>query len=70
MEPSTCFNLSDAIANWRNELRQQETLTEDAVRELEQHLVESMDDLRRRGLSEAEAFLVASRRVGSPSRIS
>lgn len=64
MEPATRFNLSHAVREWRGELQQQASLGEDAIRELDQHLAESMDALRHRGLDEEEAFLVARHRIG------
>lgn len=69
MEPATRFNLKTAREEWRGEMRHQPGLSEDIVKELEQHLTQTMEDLRARGLGEEEAFLVARHRVGSPTRL-
>lgn len=69
MESATRFNLKTAREEWRGEMRHQPGLSEDIVKELEQHLTQAMEDLRARGLGEEEAFLVARHRVGSPTRL-
>ncbi len=69
MEPTTRFNLNAVLEEWRRELRHQPGLGEDSLKELEQHLTQSMEELRGRGLGEEEAFLVARHRVGSPARL-
>lgn len=69
MEPTTRFDLNDAVRGWREELGQQAGLSEEALRELQHHLAESMDGLCRLGLAEEEAFLVARHRVGPAARL-
>jgi hypothetical protein len=67
MEYPTRFDLNNALSVWREELRQQPGLPRDSVRELEEHLKESMAELQTRGLNEEESFILARRRVGTPT---
>jgi len=64
MENQTCFNLNDALTNWREELTSQPGVSPEAARELESHLVDAVADLQQRGLREEEAFWLARRRLG------
>ncbi len=61
------FDLNQAIAHWRRTLSDQPGVRPADLEELEDHLRESMADLQAGGLSEEEAFLVASRRMGDPA---
>jgi len=67
VEKDAEFDLSKAIAAWRRRLSQSSALGVDNVDELEAHLRDAAEDLQGRGLTAAEAFLVASRRVGEPA---
>ncbi len=69
METQTRFDLNTAVAAWRQELAGQPGVTLEQARELETHLAESMEDLKRRGLQEEEAFWVARRRLGPCAQI-
>lgn len=70
METSPCFDLNKCLQIWRHELRQQDALSDEACRELEQHLRESMATLQASGtLTEEEAFWVARHRLGSPQAL-
>jgi hypothetical protein len=70
MEASPRFDLNKSLQIWRQELQQQDALDEEARRELEQHLRESMAALRANGtLTEEEAFWVARHRLGSPQAL-
>lgn len=64
MEPQTRFSLSSSVAEWRREMASQPGITSDQAHELESHLVESMNRLKQRGLTEEEAFWLARRRLG------
>lgn len=67
MNPSNAlqsFDREQTIARWRESLLASETVTAENVRELEGHLRDGMSGLTARGLSEEEAFLIASRRLG------
>lgn len=59
---STSFNLNAALQAWRAQLG---ALSRDERREVESHLQDSMADLRSRGLSEQEAFQIATERLGA-----
>ncbi|MGA2051950.1 MAG: permease prefix domain 1-containing protein [Opitutales bacterium] len=69
METPTRFDLDLAVAAWRRQLTAQPDLAPADVAELETHLREAFAELRRGGLAEAEAFLVARHRVGPPAQI-
>ncbi len=56
--------LEDLLKNWRNELQRNEALRPLDMDELEQHLRDSIAELRTKGLNDEEAFYVASRRLG------
>lgn len=64
------FELNKAIKNWRNELSNEEAMTGEGVEELESHLYEQVDSLITTGLSEEEAFMVATHRIGQKEEIS
>jgi hypothetical protein len=65
METTTSFDLNRAIQQWRESLQQSPAFRRENLDELETHLRDSVAALQGRGLSEAEAFLVAIRRAGS-----
>ena len=69
METQTRFSLDRALTAWRQEVGAQPGLSPDQARELEIHLIECIDDLKRRGLREEEAFWVACRRLGPGAEI-
>jgi hypothetical protein len=57
------------IEQWHSRLAGSELLAGSDVNEMENHLREEMEDLRRSGLSEEEAFLVARRRLGDTAAL-
>lgn len=65
METTTSFDLNHTIQQWRESLEQSPAFRTENLDELESHLRDSMAALEARGLSVAEAFLVATRRVGA-----
>ena len=62
------FNLNEKIIKWRSNLAQSETLAVSDLDELENHLREEIEQLTTLKLSDEEAFLVASHRLGSRPR--
>lgn len=64
MESRTDFNLNLSLAAWRE--RFSDELSDEQMKELESHLLEASTALQERGLTEAEAFLVAAHRLGRP----
>jgi len=58
------------IREWTLELAKAETLAPDRLKELESHFVESLLSLRECGLTEDEAFVIASSRLGSVDALS
>ena len=65
MDSSQDFNSTSMIEDWVNRLKSEDSLTEADIVELESHLRDIMDDLTENGLSEEEAFIIASRRMGT-----
>ena len=62
---STPFDLNQAIQQWRDGLAQSPAIRGENLDELEVHLRDSVATLQARDLSAEEAFLVATKRVGS-----
>jgi signal peptidase I len=65
MENQTSFNLNNAIQEWRRHLAQSAAFRSADLDELESHLRDSIPALQDAGLSSEEAFLIASRRLGT-----
>jgi hypothetical protein len=65
METPTSFDLNRAIQQWRENLAQSPAIRAENLDELETHLRDSVATLQARGLSADEAFLIATKRVGS-----
>ncbi|MDF1490109.1 permease prefix domain 1-containing protein [Tessaracoccus caeni] len=61
--------LSVHLRQWREAVSARRGITADDVDELEDHLLAEYQDLRGRGLSADEAFLVANHRLGSLSDV-
>ena len=64
MGGETVFELNKAMDDWRRQLGRADGCLQDDVAELEEHLHEQMTGLRQAGLTEEEAFLVSTRRLG------
>jgi hypothetical protein len=69
MENPTAFDLNYAIRCWRGGLRQSPHFREENLAELEAHLRDSVAELQGRGLTDEEAFLLATRRLGNSARL-
>src|SRR5665213_2316019 len=69
METENDFNLSNAVALWRQALLAQGEILPEEIRELESHLCSSIDGLKQQGLREEEAFWLARRRLGPGEKI-
>jgi hypothetical protein len=63
------FTVEQAVENWKNDLRQKQTLMETDIEELESHLREEMERLTPLGLTEEEAFVIAARRIGDTTQM-
>lgn len=70
MENSTPFDLNQALRQWRASLQNLGGFRAEELEELEGHLRESISTLHARGLSVQEAFLIATRRLGSERQLS
>jgi hypothetical protein len=69
MESQTRFNLNAALRTWREELAAQPHLSAETRRELETHVIDTIAEMRQRGLNEEESFWLARRRVGQPKEL-
>ena len=58
-------NTEERIREWTRDLASTESVAPDRLQELESHLVDSVLSFREKGLTEEEAFVVASSRIGS-----
>ena len=65
MENPTPFDLNEAIRRWQENLAASPAVCADNLEEMASHLRASVQSLKAAGLSEAESFLVASRRLGA-----
>jgi len=65
MEDQASFDLSGAIQKWRRDLAQSAAFHRADLDELEAHLRDAIPALQAAGLSSEEAFVVASRRIGT-----
>ena len=64
MENPNPFDLNEAIRRWQQDLGASPAFKADNLEELASHLRASVQRLKANGLTEAEAFQVASRRIG------
>lgn len=69
MESEPRFDLNSALIRWSADLATRGNLAPGKIAELETHLRDSVAALQQRGLNDAEAFLIATRRLGSPAQI-
>ena len=67
METPKQFDLNEAIGDWRAECERTQAMKRDDVAELEEHLRDSVRRLSTAQLSEEEAFVIATRRLGKPA---
>jgi hypothetical protein len=58
------FELDKQMERWRSELRASHRYDPSDIDELEAHVLDQMEDLKAKGLTEEEAFWVAVHRVG------
>jgi len=63
------FDLNEKISKWRGNLAQSQTLGSSDIDELESHLREEIESLKCLKLSDEEAFLVATYRLGDTTRL-
>jgi hypothetical protein len=60
------FDLDQAITTWRQQMLAAGIETSDVLNELENHLREEMNALRSSGMSQDQAFVMATVRLGNP----
>lgn len=59
------FDLKVQLEKYRSQLASNEAYQESDIDELETHLIEEVDNLKKKDLSEEEAFWIANSRIGS-----
>jgi hypothetical protein len=64
------FQLNKSLEDWRRKLTNSNSLTKSDVDELESHLLDEIDALKEKGLTEEESFFVACGRIGSTDLLS
>jgi hypothetical protein len=69
MENPTQFDLNEAVRQWRRGLESSAVFRATTLEELEAHLRDSTLALHSDGLTEAEAFLIARRRLGNRAEL-
>ncbi len=67
MEKNSLCNTQDQIDHWVSKIKSEPSITESDSEELKSHLFDSIDQLKDTGLNDEEAFLIASRRLGTTS---
>ncbi len=65
MQSKTQFNTEQEIGQWKEALQASGNIDQESLMELESHLLEEIDNLQHKGLSDAEVFLIAQNRIGS-----
>ncbi|MCA9261865.1 MAG: hypothetical protein KDA61_21755, partial [Planctomycetales bacterium] len=63
------FQLDESLRQWRSDLARYDSLRTVDLDELEAHLRDGIEADLARGLSEEEAFILASRRLGKPAEL-
>jgi len=63
------FDLNTAVQRWRDTLSQSSQFRTEDLAELESHLRDAVVRLQGQELSEEEAFLIATRRIGSMQQL-
>jgi hypothetical protein len=69
MKTPTPFDLNEAIRRWQQDLGASPAFCADNLEELVSHLRASVQKLKASGLSEEEAFRVATQRIGERGRL-
>ena len=59
------FDIQKQIKSWESKIKTEPSITESDAEELKSHLLDLIDTLKDAGLDDHEAFLVASKRIGS-----
>jgi hypothetical protein len=69
LDDNTGFILEKKIEIWIRMLKSEPSVTEKDTEELKTHLLDLIDQLKEKGLDDEEAFLVASKRMGTLSEL-
>jgi len=58
------FDLNEQIIKWRSQLEANEAYQKADIEELESHLLDEIDQLKKKDLNEEEAFWISAHRIG------
>lgn len=64
------FNLEKSIALWKEDFQKSDAFTTEDITELESHLLDTIDNLTAKNLTQEEAFIKATENIGSSSALS
>lgn len=64
------FQLEKSLEDWKRNLNSSNSLTQPDIDELESHLLDEIDDLKQKNLTDEESFYVACSRIGSSDLLS
>lgn len=64
------FQLDKSLEDWKRKLINSNSMTESDIDELESHILDEIDNLKGKNLSEEESFYVACSRIGSVNLLS
>lgn len=67
MEFASDFKLQEKIDLWINHLKSVPSLTDSDSEELRIHLIDTIEDLKKNGLDDEEAYIIALKRIGNIS---
>ena len=67
MENSNQFKLEAAVAGYLQQLQERGNCTTDDILELKNHLIDNVNELKKKDLDDDEAFFIAKKRLGKES---
>ncbi|MDB6053678.1 MAG: hypothetical protein JWN25_1201 [Verrucomicrobiales bacterium] len=68
-QTSPAFNLNSELASWRASMLRCDSMSRDCVKELENHVIESIEDLKSKGFTEEASFKMAIRSIGNQEKL-
>jgi magnesium-transporting ATPase (P-type) len=69
MENRTETNIHQLVKNWKAEFQAKSEISKDNIEELESHLLDEIEALTQKELTETEAFLVAKHSIGDREEV-
>jgi hypothetical protein len=69
MKAQNTFDLPSQVGQWKSRLASSAQMDVDAIAELESHLLDEMDSLKKSQLNDEERFIIAQHRIGSETTL-